>query len=433
MRRRPQLGDPRVRRRSVSGELSRPARPVLWLRRPPHAAPYRRGEGVVRWRRKQSSSSAVASTRPPSSRSPRTRASPPTRSASATASATRPNSPPPPASPRELGVAEHVIAEVDLSVFGGSALTATIDVPKERSDAEMAQGIPITYVPARNTIFLSIALAWAEVLEADDIFVGVNALDYSGYPDCRPEYIQRLRADGEPRDQGRRRRPAADPDPRAADRADARPRSSSAASSSASTTRSPTVATTPTPTGAPAAAATPACCAIKGFREAGVADPTRYQERFEVGRMTYTVKEIFYTLQGEGAHTGRPAVFCRFSGCNLWTGREEDRANAICTFCDTDFVGVGPDGGKFRHARRPRRRGRQPLAVAERARQALRRLHRRRTAAATRRRRDRRLPRARLRGRDRDQRHPRAAARASTGSASARRPAPRPSCGAATN
>jgi 7-carboxy-7-deazaguanine synthase len=66
--------------------------------------------------------------------------------------------------------------------------------------------------------------------------------------------------------------------------------------------------------------------------------------------MTYTVKEIFYTLQGEGAHTGRPAVFCRFSGCNLWTGREQDRASAICTFCDTDFIGVGPDGGKFRSA-----------------------------------------------------------------------------------
>jgi 7-carboxy-7-deazaguanine synthase len=66
--------------------------------------------------------------------------------------------------------------------------------------------------------------------------------------------------------------------------------------------------------------------------------------------MTYTVKEIFYTLQGEGANAGRPAVFCRFSGCNLWTGREADRAHAVCTFCDTDFVGVGPDGGKFSRA-----------------------------------------------------------------------------------
>ncbi|HWZ60720.1 MAG TPA: 7-carboxy-7-deazaguanine synthase [Gemmatimonadaceae bacterium] len=63
--------------------------------------------------------------------------------------------------------------------------------------------------------------------------------------------------------------------------------------------------------------------------------------------MTYTVKEIFYTLQGEGAHSGRPAVFCRFAGCNLWTGREADRASAVCQFCDTDFVGVGPDGGRF--------------------------------------------------------------------------------------
>ena len=66
--------------------------------------------------------------------------------------------------------------------------------------------------------------------------------------------------------------------------------------------------------------------------------------------MSYTVKEIFYSLQGEGHHSGRPAVFCRFSGCNLWSGREEDRARAQCTFCDTDFVGVGPDGGKFADA-----------------------------------------------------------------------------------
>ena len=67
--------------------------------------------------------------------------------------------------------------------------------------------------------------------------------------------------------------------------------------------------------------------------------------------MTYTVKEIFYTLQGEGAQTGRAAVFCRFSGCNLWSGREEDRSRAVCQFCDTDFVGTGPDGGKFQSAK----------------------------------------------------------------------------------
>ena len=88
-----------------------------------------------------------------------------------------------------LGVLEHRIASIDLRVFGGSALTADLAVPKGRAAEEMAHGIPITYVPARNTIFLSFALAWAEVLAANDIFLGVNALDYSGYPDCRPEFI----------------------------------------------------------------------------------------------------------------------------------------------------------------------------------------------------------------------------------------------------
>jgi len=89
----------------------------------------------------------------------------------------------------EYGVAEHVVADIDLRLFGGSALTSNVDVPKDRDPEEMSHGIPVTYVPARNTIFLSFALAWAEVLEAGDIFIGVNALDYSGYPDCRPEFI----------------------------------------------------------------------------------------------------------------------------------------------------------------------------------------------------------------------------------------------------
>jgi 7-cyano-7-deazaguanine synthase len=88
-----------------------------------------------------------------------------------------------------LHVAKHRVATIDLRVFGGSALTDDIAVPKGRGSAEMEHGIPITYVPARNTIFLSFALAWAEVLGANDIFIGVNALDYSGYPDCRPEFI----------------------------------------------------------------------------------------------------------------------------------------------------------------------------------------------------------------------------------------------------
>src|SRR3970282_2307683 len=84
----------------------------------------------------------------------------------------------------------HVVTDIDLRLFGGSALTADITVPKDRSEHEIGSGIPVTYVPARNTIFLSFALAWAEVLGAADIFLGVNALDYSGYPDCRPEYLQ---------------------------------------------------------------------------------------------------------------------------------------------------------------------------------------------------------------------------------------------------
>jgi len=89
-----------------------------------------------------------------------------------------------------FGAARHMVAKIGLDAFGGSALTADIAVPKSRSSDEMGHGIPITYVPARNTIFLSFALAWAEVLESSDIFIGVNALDYSGYPDCRPEYIE---------------------------------------------------------------------------------------------------------------------------------------------------------------------------------------------------------------------------------------------------
>lgn len=89
-----------------------------------------------------------------------------------------------------FGAKEHLLIRLDLRKIGGSALTADIPVPKSRTGGEMRQEIPVTYVPARNTIFLSYALAWAEVLEAPDIFVGVNAIDYSGYPDCRPEYIR---------------------------------------------------------------------------------------------------------------------------------------------------------------------------------------------------------------------------------------------------
>jgi 7-cyano-7-deazaguanine synthase len=89
-----------------------------------------------------------------------------------------------------LGAKEHRVAKIDLRIFGGSALTDDVDVPKKRSETEIAHGIPITYVPARNTIFLAYALAWAEVIQASDIFIGVNAIDYSGYPDCRQEFIE---------------------------------------------------------------------------------------------------------------------------------------------------------------------------------------------------------------------------------------------------
>jgi 7-cyano-7-deazaguanine synthase len=91
---------------------------------------------------------------------------------------------------KAMGVREHLIIDLDLSRIGGSALTAAVPVPKGRAEEEMVREIPVTYVPARNTIFLSLALAWAEVLGAEDIFIGVNAVDYSGYPDCRPEYIE---------------------------------------------------------------------------------------------------------------------------------------------------------------------------------------------------------------------------------------------------
>jgi 7-cyano-7-deazaguanine synthase len=95
---------------------------------------------------------------------------------------------------RQLGLARHTVVDIDLRAFGGSALTDDIAVPKDRSVEAIGTGIPVTYVPARNTIFLSFALGWAEVLGAADIFIGVNALDYSGYPDCRPEYIAAFQA-----------------------------------------------------------------------------------------------------------------------------------------------------------------------------------------------------------------------------------------------
>ncbi len=93
-----------------------------------------------------------------------------------------------------IGVKKHLFIDIDLGSIGGSALTTDLEVPKNTLEVEKQSTIPITYVPARNTIFLSLALAWAEVMEAEDIFIGVNAVDYSGYPDCRPEYIRSFEA-----------------------------------------------------------------------------------------------------------------------------------------------------------------------------------------------------------------------------------------------
>ena len=89
-----------------------------------------------------------------------------------------------------LGAKEHRVAKIDMRMFGGSALTDDVGVPKNRSETEIADGIPVTYVPARNTVFLAFALGWAEIIPAADIFIGVNAIDYGGYPDCRPEFIE---------------------------------------------------------------------------------------------------------------------------------------------------------------------------------------------------------------------------------------------------
>ena len=91
---------------------------------------------------------------------------------------------------QSLGIKNHIISAIDLRLFGGSALTSDIEVPKNRGVEQISTGIPVTYVPARNTIFLSFALGWCEVLQAQDIFIGINAVDYSGYPDCRPEFLE---------------------------------------------------------------------------------------------------------------------------------------------------------------------------------------------------------------------------------------------------
>ena len=178
---------------------------------------------------------------------------------------------------QHLGVTEHKTAEIDLTLFGGSALTADIDVPKDRNEGEMEADIPVTYVPARNTIFLSFALAYAETVGAKDIFIGVNALDYSGYPDCRAEFIKSYeetanlgtRAGVTDEERIHIRTPLID--------------MTKAQIATEGTRLGVNYAMTiscydPDPTGAACGHCDSCLLRQKGFREAGISDPTRYQD-----------------------------------------------------------------------------------------------------------------------------------------------------------
>ena len=173
-----------------------------------------------------------------------------------------------------LRAVKHIVVDIDLRQFGGSALTGDIAVPKRRSAEQMSHGIPATYVPARNTIFLSFALAWAETIAANDIFIGVNALDYSGYPDCRPEYIaafERManlgtKAGVEGRQQLRIHAPLIE-----MSKADIIRHGLALGIDYALTTS----CYDPDPTGAPCGACDSCLLRAKGFEDAGVPDPLR--------------------------------------------------------------------------------------------------------------------------------------------------------------
>jgi 7-cyano-7-deazaguanine synthase len=241
---------------------------------------------------------------------------------------------------RALGVERHIVLRLDLTQFGGSALTDQIDVPKSGPGAD----IPITYVPARNTIFLSLCLGWAEAAGARDLFIGVNALDYSGYPDCRPDFIAAFEAmanlgtkAGVEGDGFTIHTPLIDLSKADIVREAARLKLDAGMSWSCYD---------PAPDRRALRAVRILPAARKGLRRGRAARPDALRRK--AGSMSYSVKELFLTLQGEGIQSGSRAVFLRFAGCNLWSGREKDRASAQCTFCDTDFVGTdGTGGGKF--------------------------------------------------------------------------------------
>ena len=213
------------------------------------------------------------------------------------------------------------MVRIDLRAFGGSALTADIEVPKD----SLAPGIPITYVPARNTIFLSYAMAWAEVLECSDIFIGVNAIDYSGYPDCRPEFIAAFEHMANLATKAGRRGADAAAHSHAAGAARQSRDREAGERRWASISRSRIAVTIPMRNGRSVRALRFVPAAAKGIREAGLRDP------LTVSRMK--ISEIFYSIQGEGMLTGVPSVFVRTSGCNL-----------RCVWCDTPYTSWTPEG-----------------------------------------------------------------------------------------
>ena len=325
-----------------------------------------------------------------------------------------------------LGAAEHVIADVDLHVFGGSALTAQIDVPKQRTDAEMREASRSPTFPPETRS---------------------SSRSRSPGPKCSrpttsssastPSTTAATRTAGRSTSAPSNRWPTSPPRPRSRARQRIQIHAPLIELTKAQIIQRGLALGVdygithscydPDSDGRACGACDSCLLRRKGFREAGVPDPTDVSGAPRSRRMTYTVKEIFYTLQGEGAHTGRPAVFCRFSGCNLWTGREEDRATRDLQLLRHRLRRRRPRRRQVPLARRTRRRGGAALAVPERARQALRRLHRRRAAAATRQRRSPPCTSAASRSRSRPTARS-SPLRASTGSASARRPARRRSC-----
>ena len=240
------------------------------------------------------------------------------------------------------GVKHHFVTELGLfRDLGGSALTDSMDVPQHETAADIGEGIPVTYVPARNLVFLSLAVGVAEVHQSTDIFIGVNALDYSGYPDCRPAFINaftktanlatKIGVEGQPLTI---HMPLVDLTKAGIIELGTRLQAPYHLTHSCYA-----------PIGDVACGRCDSCLLrLKGFlrRNRSILFPT-------LGRCRYGLcgQRGFYTLQGEGAQSGRAAVFCRFTGCNLWSGREEDRSTAACRFCDTDFmvwmVSVGDD------------------------------------------------------------------------------------------